>query len=408
MKPLTSVREYHYWSERLVNKIWQDNIQRLPNKFQVSAGVSNFGVKVQAQDSPNTKAARAAAIGELLADHIVTDFDYAGPLQYLAGRSAIVLSSLQYPSGHDTGSVTLFADLTSAQGKRVAVCLFGSARNVCDYDPTPPEWRRYGWTSSSDKGVELLLLAGMNAEDSSDPAAFWQQTAERKRAELFDICWDAQNICANQGMGGHHEPELAWRRGYTIGHYNDAEWLAQIYFTHADPSNPCDEYDVVHVGAAFWVRTGSPRAWVPYTETSTSRLDAAQHSLVQRPFARVKYYFRDRRERARVLAYRSSFPRAHRTGDYPLWVFRAGFDEEHNPPALSNEALHILRVLAGLAEPPRHFAELDAILVDLSTSSHKRERFINAEVELIADGYIERSGMNGPITITKLGRTAMS
>jgi hypothetical protein len=155
MKPLSTVREYHYWSERLVAKIWEDNVSRLPDNVQISAGISNFNVQTQRQQALRTRAARADALETLLADHIVTDLDYLGPISYLTGRSQLILSSLRMPQASDTGAVTLFADLGSAEGRRVAICLFGSAENVCDWDPTPPRWRQFGWTSSSSEGVRL-------------------------------------------------------------------------------------------------------------------------------------------------------------------------------------------------------------------------------------------------------------
>lgn len=97
----------------------------------MSAGVSNFGLQTQRQDSLQTKAARAVIIEELLADQVVTDLDYMGQSRYLVCRSQMLLSSLRNEQGKDTGAVTLFADLQSVQGRRIAVCLFGSANNVC-------------------------------------------------------------------------------------------------------------------------------------------------------------------------------------------------------------------------------------------------------------------------------------
>ena len=157
MKPLAAVREYHYWSERLVTKIWQDNVAKMPDKIGFTVGQSlglNVGFQTLPQPDPETKAARASVIADLLADQVVRDLDYEGPLVYLAGRSDLVLSSLMDSrEGVGSGAVSLFADLKSTEGKRVAACLFGSAKNVCDWDPEPPLWRRFGWTSSSNKGV---------------------------------------------------------------------------------------------------------------------------------------------------------------------------------------------------------------------------------------------------------------
>jgi hypothetical protein len=296
MKPPASIREYHYWSERLVTKLWQDNISRLPDTIQLSAGISNFSIQSQGQPSPQTRAARAHVIESLLADHTVRDLDYTGPVRWLAGRSPLVLSSLRRTDSSDTGAVTLFADLVTSQGKRIAVCLFGSAHNVCGRDPELPSWRCFGWTSSSSEGVELLLHAAANAENSSDPELFWRQTAMREKADLHEISWNAQNICSGQGM--YHGGDFrSWHRGYTIGHYTEVEWLAQIFFTDSAPGTdddhlPLDPYDVVYVGSALWVRSSGPRTWIPYTATNVPRLDAALLPRGVRSIARLWYKHR--------------------------------------------------------------------------------------------------------------------
>lgn len=285
MKPVPAIREYHYWSERLVTKLWQDNVSQLPNKIRLSAGISNLGIQAERQDSPQTRAARAVDIEALLADHLVEDLDYMGPTQYLAGRSYLVMSSLRNPNGTDTGAVTLFASLRSEQGRRIAVCLFGSANNVCGFEPTVPMWRQFGWTSSSTNGVEFLLRAAANGENSKDPDAFWHEAAEEEDTDDAEICWTALQLCSQQGtyFGNDSRP---WRRGYTIGYYHDVEWVAQIYFS-LDALDAPEPVDVIHVGAAFWVRSGSPRAFVPYNTNNVEKLDVAERQLLARPLVRI-------------------------------------------------------------------------------------------------------------------------
>jgi hypothetical protein len=313
VKPLPAVREYQYWSERLVATFWQDNVAQLPDKTNMSIGLSvglaSIGFQAERQDPPGTRAARAAATEDLLTDLTVRDLDYTGPIGYLAGRSQLVLSSLQNPNGTDTGAVTLFADLQSPEGRRVAVCLFGSAQNVCSRDSELPSWRRFGWTSSTNDGVKLLLQASASAEESETPGTYWREAAGSLDADPREICWNAANICSGQGseslrargpssLGRRASP---WHRGYTIGHYWDVEWLAQIYFSN--DGSPDSEgsrswspgpFDVIHVGAAFWVRSASPRAWVPYTEKNVPRLEAEQHPPMLRQPARIWYSFQER------------------------------------------------------------------------------------------------------------------
>lgn len=296
MKPIAAVRDYHYWSERLVTKLWQDNVTKLPDKINVSFGNPSyfFGVESQSQDTPDTRAARASAVEELLSDQIVADLDYAGPTIYLAGQSQVVLSSLRNPSGTDSGAVMLFGRLTSTEGATVSLCLFGSAKNVCDYEPEVPLWRKFGWTSSTNEGVRVLLSAAPNAESEDDPAAHWLASAEQHEAGVGEICKNAENICVGQGQ--YHAADVtSWHRGFTLGHYLNAEWLARIYFTHRRSGKQlpnAEESDVIHVGSALWLRTPNPRAWVPYTVKSIPRLDAARHSPLERPYAWAKYRYR--------------------------------------------------------------------------------------------------------------------
>jgi len=105
------------------------------------------------------------------------------------------------------------------------------------------------------------------------------------------------NTCSGQGSY-HGDDSRSWHRGYTIGHYCDAEWLAQIYFTACDFRlgdtygsvwRSLAPFDIVHVGAAFWVRSGTPQAWVPYTVKNVVELDAARHPVIWRPLARAWY-----------------------------------------------------------------------------------------------------------------------
>ena len=161
--------------------------------------MANFGVQAQRQNLLDTRAGRAEAVESLLSDHIVMDLDYVGPFTYLKGQSQILLSSLRATQATDTGAVTLFSGLRSPEGKRIAGCLFGSAQNVCDGDPSPPRWRQFGWTSSSTEGVRLLLKAAADAEASRDPERFWRQTAASENADLGEIVLSAMNVCSGQG-----------------------------------------------------------------------------------------------------------------------------------------------------------------------------------------------------------------
>jgi hypothetical protein len=304
VKPLAAVREYHYWSERLTNTIWQDNVVRLPDKINLSVGIANFSAQTSQQEAPQTRAARANTIEQLLSDHIVRNLDYQGPVTFLSGRSqTMILSSLRNPDSSETGAVTLYTTMQNAQGRRIAICLFGSASNVCGCEPSVPTWRRFGWTSSSTNGVELLLKCAANAEESEIPAEFWRKASTETRATPQEICWDALNICHGQGQYHGHDCR-PWHRGFTIGHYHDVEWLAQIYFSFEDVDRNYfdEETDVVHVGAAFWVRSGSPHSLIPYDFNTIPKLDASEYPPLARPLARVRSRLRGQHLQHRRLS----------------------------------------------------------------------------------------------------------
>ena len=115
------------------------------------------------------------------------------------------------------------------------------------------------------------------------------------RANVREICWNAVNIC--DGQGQYYDVDFPpWHRGFTIGHFRDVEWLAQIYFTddRSNDDRALDKFNVVHVGAALWVRTRDPSAWVPYTAKNVAKLDAARLSKLKRPFAYIWYRLRGR------------------------------------------------------------------------------------------------------------------
>ena len=290
MRPLAAVRGYHYWSDRLVEMLWNDNVERMPYKIDVGANLSGFGVQGRQPESLQTKAARAQAVEELLADLTVRDFDYRGPVDYFSGRSQILLSSLRYPNTSDTGAVTLFAKIRGESGRRIALCLFGSASNVCNCQSVVPQWKKFGWTSSTNEGMELLLKCAPKAEQGEDSKRFWDDVAFEVGASREDICWNALNVC--YGQGAYHGNDCRpWHRGYTIGHYKDAEWLARIYFSYEDTSLFDDESSLrvspagagahgavrvteavrrVNQGGARAARTGGA------DRTATSRLAAGQ------------------------------------------------------------------------------------------------------------------------------------
>lgn len=295
MKPLSTVLEYHYWSDRMTDQIINNNVTEAPIRTEAGVTLFGLGLKRTEQPAPSTRAAKAVAIESLLSDLVVRDIDYNGPLDYLTRRSQLILSPLMTTSGDYSGAVNMFTELKSQSGKRVGICLFGSVTNVCELDLEVPAWRHYGWTSSTNDGVELLLDAGANGETAKNPESIWKPTG-KPTSFSYEVCANALNISVGQGEF-HDDTPKPWHRGYTIGHFDNVEWLARIYHSYADIRIPGETFDLVHVGAVLWVRSGGASVWRPYTPDHIPELEADEFPRVVRPAARAWFRRRGRHHR---------------------------------------------------------------------------------------------------------------
>lgn len=270
MKPVAQVRSYHYWSARLTEKVLEDNVERLPRETEFQIGSSSVGAfKSKNPGYATTRAGKALIIEELLSDHIVEDFDYRGPIDYLRAVTPLVIGSLRAGdgptlpndgSGNDSGAVYLFTESITQDGQRVAVCLFGSAKNILDHEPNVPLWRQYGWTCSHYAGLKILLHCAPSSESYRDPRFTWREVAKKEAYTPHiddEVCDAAIRVCHGQGDFFNGDKKLPpWRRGYTLGDFTSAEWLAQIYFSTDNRIwIPPKNFDRVLVGSALWVRT---------------------------------------------------------------------------------------------------------------------------------------------------------
>lgn len=251
-------------------------------------------------------ASRARVIENLLTDHTGSDLGIIAPAnkdgfkkQFITGRSPVLLSDLRGSNGNATGAVNLVIDEKSPDGKRIAVCLFGSAKNVCNMEPDIPAWRRFGHYSSSDIGIPELIRAATLAEDADSPDELWRFKSDPDGRLRRFISFHAANISFGQGAFYDDSPH-PWHRGYTHGHFDDSEWLAAIYLSETDVyvrgsyRDTVHHFDIVHVGAALWVRSGTP---VAYTPDRIPELDARCLPRALRPAARTWYRRRGRHRR---------------------------------------------------------------------------------------------------------------
>jgi hypothetical protein len=286
-----ALAEYHYWSDRMCSGLLGDNddgrsritgaalglpLGPLSTGLSVTRPVGQLGHASSARTLSKKAKRRAVSVERLRLGYEPT---------ILSGTSRLVLSSLRTAARHDTGAVTLYSDVTTAEGARVAVCLFGSAANVCGFSPEVPEWRKFGWTSSDIRGVTELLMSCAAAESSAQPDRAWWPNGHPAPEVARELCVYAANICEGQGEF-FDRGLLPWRRGYTLGHFENGEWLARIYYGAYGHVRTAETlFDAVLVGAAYWVR-GPMRSWVAYDKSAVPDLEASRYPSILRPFVR--------------------------------------------------------------------------------------------------------------------------
>ncbi|NUR83275.1 MAG: hypothetical protein HOY71_04220, partial [Nonomuraea sp.] len=235
MPPVSSVREYYYWSGRVVDQLVSDNQESPGHEIELTLPTPVLEISTHRQPPPPTRAARAKELEALLSDHIVTDPGYDGPLDFFAATSRVVISPLT-AGGVPVAALSLFAEVDG-----VAFCLYGSAQNAIGSDLGVPAWRAGGWTVSHANGMAALLSTG-----HGDPA---------KGFTAREICENAVDLSSGRPGSG----PLPWSLDTTWGHYENAEWLARIHYSEQDVR----AYRQVHVGTALWVRSAAATAWIP-------------------------------------------------------------------------------------------------------------------------------------------------
>lgn len=293
-RPTAALTEYRYWSERMCAAFLSDTdshgLHVTGGSLGMPLGPLAANVSLQKPTDTTSRALAARKIQNRLKriTRDVEDLAFGDTPLTLRGSSRLVLSSLRKSSGDDTGAVALFGEIHTRRKARIAVCLFGSATNVCDFAPTVPQWREFGWTSSHIEGVTNILMTAASAESAADPDKAWWPDGEPDEETIRRLCSYAVNLCEGQGEF-FSRGTLPWRRGYTLGHFENAEWLARVYYGTRDSlSAAVTGFDAIYVGSAFWVRSPAT-SWVTYDKNRIPDLEASRYPAPLRPFARSWY-----------------------------------------------------------------------------------------------------------------------
>jgi hypothetical protein len=259
---LGSIREYYYWSERLIDKIAQDNgidLQRRP--YLLSAA---FKILQVSRANPRQTLFRneiAEKIRVAVGSLAVSDFVTPTQVNFATGAGRVDMGQF-IAAGDRRDTAYMYTVVQASNGDRVAVCLFGSMHNYVDRI-RDTEQRKAGWTSSSGPYIMKLIKShGESNGYSDDPDDFEYVAVETVKAVL------------HQAMSGydHLYDGLPETRGFTLGHADEVEWFAKIYSdirvtkgswndNLADLGSP----DRILIGAPVWTRTAMPERLKLYT-----------------------------------------------------------------------------------------------------------------------------------------------
>jgi hypothetical protein len=244
-----------YWSDRLIRRIAVDNDIALERRLRWASRIKapavwELEVSPQGRSLPRNEIARKieAAIGELA----VADFVTPPPVRYAKGIGQILFSQFVGVSTVNEGIVA-HTSVSSSDGHRVEVCMFGSVDNMAGYAGAHDRTTE-GWVSSAAPAIFAFLESRgtINQSQWDDPEA---------------ISVEAFKIATKQGITPESEEGKPWTRGFTLSHADDSEWLAEIYSdVELDQSrwNLDEAVDRIIIGAPLWIRSPGAQSITRY------------------------------------------------------------------------------------------------------------------------------------------------
>lgn len=252
--PDRALYKYTYWSARAVDSTLSDN--RSPTRFSiklVDLGIPVIGARVAFErdvKGPNRHSA-AQELTKLLNEHIHTDTDIRQILHdeggFLSGRGNVYVTAYgsqsvdEAPAG---GRAALFTWWNTEDGKRVAVCLFGSMDN---FD---------GWIRDSHPST----VTGWASSATHDVVRWLQQNEPWNNKHWAESIGNVACKMANYeiALGKSQSYSSSSRSNYAkdlVGRQDETEWLAFIYYVEiADIRYLHVPFDIVLIGRPFWLR----------------------------------------------------------------------------------------------------------------------------------------------------------
>ena len=269
MGELGGTVEYLYWSTRRTSRFIEDiglSVQPVTRTFTSPS----FGwLPTFSRSKTSASGVRPQIAKEIegaLGQIAVSRFNAPGPIQYAKGTSVVVFSEFMHVSSQREDRPTVIftvVDHSRRDRGSVAVCLFGSMDNFPEYvQSAGPGYADEGWVSSSAPAVYNFLKS--HGKEYGWPC----ETPE-------EMASDALRIADGQGIYlPFEECDLGtvkpWKRSFTYGDSNKAQWLAQIYLDVdlvAGGRGREDGFRRILVGAPLWIRTPAPHPVRLYAET---------------------------------------------------------------------------------------------------------------------------------------------
>jgi hypothetical protein len=269
MGELGGTVEYLYWSTRRTSRFIEDNGLSVQPVTQTFTSPSFGWLPTFSRSKTSASGVRpqiAKAIEGALGQIAVSRFNAPGPIQYAKGTSVVVFSEFMHVSSQREDRPTVIftvVDHSRRDRGSVAVCLFGSMDNFPEYvQSAGPGYADEGWVSSSAPAVYNFLKS--HGKEYGWPC----ETPE-------EMASDALRIADGQGIYlPFEECDLGtvkpWKRSFTYGDSNKAQWLAQIYLDVdlvAGGRDREDGFRRILVGAPLWIRTPAPHPVRLYAET---------------------------------------------------------------------------------------------------------------------------------------------
>jgi hypothetical protein len=265
MGELGVVRRYHYWSNRSIQHVLEDNdiaLNRRLNwrfRFPQLPFIAQFELGEEARDLRRNEVARK--IETAIGLHAVEDFVTPPPVSFAKGIGHMEIARTTVRTESSTDGVVAHFAVKSSNGALVHVCLFGSMDNTPHYISTAP-LNKAGWSSSAWYAIEELIHSHGTKNTSQ-----WDDDES--------IAMEALKIALHQGETGHTKKHKGkpWTRGFTIGGAEDVEWFAVVYkdvvLSKDRWSKLDDEADRIVIGAPLWIRTSFAQPITLYHKDGT-------------------------------------------------------------------------------------------------------------------------------------------